>query len=207
MKVLAGAADAAARDAEINGVAPRIEPLSEKELSLDALEYCRNLRLAMGVPENGQIPEVTATMLRHPVLNEAQTDIGIMLNARGTLSNRERELAVLRQAWVTGSPYEWGEHVDIGKRLGLSAEEVERITHGPDVAGWSDHEAAILRGVDELLARFRISDETWADLAKSWSDQQLLEFPILVGVYAATAMQQNSVGARLRPSNPGLSHR
>ncbi len=44
-------------------------------------------------------------------------------------------------------------------------------------------------------------------LAESWGDQQLLEFPILVGVYVATAMQQNSFGAGLRAGNPGLSHR
>lgn len=207
VRVLAGAADAAARDAEINGAPPRIEPLAESELSFDALEYCRNLRLAMRVPENGQIPEVTATMLRHPVLNEAQTAIGIMLNTKGTLTNRERELAVLRQAWVTGSPYEWGEHVDIGKRLGLSVEDIELITQGADAPGWSRHEAAILRGVDELLSSYRIADETWAVLAETWSDKQLLEFPILVGVYAATAMQQNSIGARLRANNPGLTHR
>ena len=171
------------------------------------LEYCRRLRVSLGIPENGEIPEVTATMLRHPELNEAQTQIGIMLAARGTLSQRERELAVLRQAWVTGSPYEWGEHVDIAKRQGVSAQEVERITVGADAPGWSRHDAAILRGTDELLSAFRISDETWAVLAESWDDKQLLEFPILVGVYAATAMQQNSIGARLRASNPGLSHR
>jgi len=114
---------------------------------------------------------------------------------------------VLRQAWVTGSPYEWGEHVDISKRLGLSGEDIERITAGADAPGWSRHEAAMLRGVDELLSRFRISDETWGVLAETWDEKQLLEFPILVGVYAATAMQQNSIGAALRAKNPGLSHR
>ena len=207
MQVLAGAASAAARDAEINGQPPRIGPIPEHELSVDALEYCRNLRIAMGVPENGEIPEVTATMLRHPVLNEVQTDIGIMLNARGTLTPREREIAVLRQAWVTGSPYEWGEHVDIGKRLGLSGEDIERIIVGADAPLWSRHEAAIVRAVDELLERYRIADATWLVLAETWGDQQLLEFPVLVGVYAATAMQQNSIGAALRANNPGLTHR
>lgn len=207
MKVLAGASCAAARDAEINGQPPRIGPIPTAELGEDALEYCRKLRESMNVPENGQIPEVTATMLRHLPLNDAQTQIGVMLTAQGTLSPRERELAVLRQAWVTGSPYEWGEHVDIAKRCGLSGEEVERITVGHEAVGWSGHDAALLRGVDELLSRFRISDGTWAVLAESWDDQQLLEFPILVGVYAATAMQQNSIGARLRAQNPGLTHR
>ena len=207
MKVLAGAASAAARDAEINGQPPKIGPIPEAELGAEALEYCRQLRISLGVPENGEIPEVTATMLRHPALNEAQTQIGIMLARDCELTQRERELAVLRQAWVTGSPYEWGEHVDISKRCGVTAEEIERITQGADVAGWSRHEAAILRGVDELLAGYRLSDATWDVLAESWGDKQLLEFPILVGVYAATAMQQNSIRARLRAGNPGLSHR
>jgi 4-carboxymuconolactone decarboxylase len=207
MNVLAGAASAAARDAEINGRPPKIGPIPENELSPDALEYCRNLRIALGIPENGEIPEVTATMLRHPALNAAQTDMGIMLNAKGTLTARERELAILRQAWVTGSPYEWGEHVDIGKRIGLSAGDIERIVAGADAPGWTAHEAAILRGVDEMLSRYRISDATWAVLAETWGEQQLLELPILVGVYVATALQQNSFGAALRADNPGLMHR
>lgn len=207
MKVLAGAPSAAARDAEINGAPPKIAPLKESELSIDALEYCRQLRISMGIPENGEIPDVTATMLRHPALNDAQTEIGIMLFAKSALSMRERELAVLRQAWVTGSPYEWGEHVDIAKRYDISAEEIERITVGADAPGWSCHDAAILRGVDELLSCYRISDATWDVLAETWDDKQLLEFPVLVGVYSATAMQQNSIGASLRAKNPGLSHR
>ena len=207
MKVLAGAPSAAARDAQINGQPPKIGPIPEAELGAEALEYCRNLRVSLGIAENGEIPEVTATMLRHPALNEAQMQMGIMLAAKGALTPRERELAVLRQAWVSGSPYEWGEHVDIAKRCEISGEEIERITEGADDAGWSRHDAAILRGVDEMLSNYRISDETWAVLAESWGEQQLLEFPILVGVYAATAMQQNSIGAGLRANNPGLSHR
>ena len=36
---------------------------------------------------------------------------------------------------------------------------------------------------------------------------EAFEFPILVGVYAATAMQQNSIRATLRGNNTGLTHR
>ena len=81
------------------------------------------------------------------------------------------------------------------------------MIEGPDAPGWSRHEAALLRGVDEMLSRFQISDATWDVLAETWGDKQLLEFPILVGVYAATAMQQNSMRAALRAGNPGLTHR
>lgn len=207
MKVLGGAASDVARDEEINGKPPRIGPLAEHELTPEAMDYCKRLRVSLGIPETGIIPAVTATMLRHLELNDAQTNIGIMLAAKGTLTMRERELAVLRGAWVTGAPFEWSEHVVIAKRIGITAEEIERVIEGGKAEGWSRHEAAILTGVDELLSRFRISDETWAVLSECWGEKQLMEFPVLVGVYAATAMQQNSLGVPLEGGKPGLTSR
>ena len=207
MKVLGGAASDVARDEEVNGKPPRIAPLAENELTPEAMDYCRRLRVSLGIPENGVIPAVTATMLRHPALNDAQTTMGIMLAGHGTLTMRERELAVLRGAWVTGSPFEWSEHVVIGKRIGITPEEIEMVIEGGKAEGWSRHEAAILTGVDELLSRFMLSDETWAVLSESWGEKQLMEFPILVGVYAATAMQQNSMRVRTEGGKPGLTSR
>ena len=207
MQVLGGAASDAARDAEINGKPPRIPPLAEHELTPEAANYCQRLRVSLGIPETGIIPGVTATMLRHIELNDAQTDMGIMLAARGTLTPRERELAVLRGAWVTGAPFEWSEHVVIARRVGITPEEIARVIEGGAAAGWTPHEAAILAGVDELLSRFRLSDETWARLAETWGEKQLMEFPVLVGVYAATAMQQNSLGVPLEGGKPGLTSR
>ncbi len=52
-----------------------------------------------------------------------------------------------------------------------------------------------------------LSDETWAALAETWGEQQLMEFPVLVGVYAATAMQQNSLRVRTEGGKPGLTSR
>ena len=107
--------------------------------------------------------------------------MGIMLAVKGKISPRERELAVLRVGWVTGAPFEWSEHVVIARRVGITSEEIERVIAGGAAPGWNSHEAALLTAVDELLSRFMISDETWAVLAESWDEQQLMEFPVLVG--------------------------
>jgi hypothetical protein len=61
--------------------------------------------------------------------------------------------------------------------------------------------------VEELLSGYALSDETWGVLAASWSEQQLLEFPLLAGAYVGTAMQQNALRIRLAPDDFGLSHR
>lgn len=192
---------------EVVGKAPRIAPLEEDQLTDDAYRLAKEIRAAFGIPEDGYMPESFRMMLVHPKLFQAQLTMGIAL-AAGTISPRERELAVLRSAWICGAPYEWGEHVDLGKqRAGLTTEEVERCTQGSKAAGWSEHDRAIMKGVEELHMHHTISDETWAVLAKSWNDQQLTEFPLLVGIYTATAMLQNSLRYRLAENNPGLAHR
>jgi hypothetical protein len=81
------------------------------------------------------------------------------------------------------------------------------VTQGSAAAGWSDHDAAILRGVEELLADQSISDATWAALAARWDEPQLIEFPMMVGQYVATALVQNALRVRLTKDNPGLTCR
>ena len=64
-----------------------------------------------------------------------------------------------------------------------------------------------MRGVEELIGDQVLSDETWDTLAKSWDQAQLIEFPMMVGQYVATAFVQNTLRVRLAPDNPGLNHR
>ena len=200
--------DVKARMAEIAGKPQRVGMLSFDDLSEEQLDMINRLRAGAGAgPATADnIPEFFLVAVKHPALFRYQVEGGTTFY-NGTIPKRERELAVLRLAWLSGAPYEWGEHVDIGKRYGVTAEEIERVTQGSSAAGWSEHDAAVLRGVEELLENKILTDDTWDTLAKSWSEQQLMEFPMLIGAYLTTAFQQNSLRLRLAPDNPGLSHR
>ena len=55
----------------------------------------------------------------------------------GRLSRRDTELVILRVAHNAGSEYEWGHHERIGRRVGLSAEEIARVREGAAAPGWS----------------------------------------------------------------------
>jgi 4-carboxymuconolactone decarboxylase len=200
------AAAIAARDAEIHGKPPRIAPLSEKELSGDALDMITRLRSAINASAVTEIPEYFRTMIKHPAIFRCVMDMGTVI-FKGQVPVRDRELAVLRIGWLSRAPYEWGEHVDIGKRCGVTAEEIERVTQGSAAAGWSEHDAAILRAVEELISHHMISDTTWATLAKRLSEPQLIEFVTMVGQYVTTGYVQNSLRMRLAADNPGLTYR
>jgi alkylhydroperoxidase family enzyme len=154
-----------------------------------------------------RLPEIVLTMLRHSELFALHTDVGLQLLARGTLSLRDREFAVLRIAWLCQAPYEWGEHVQVGKRFGLTSEDIARVIAGPEAEGLDEHERAILQAVDELHGDAMISDITWSALAQRLDEQQLIELPIIVGQYQTVAYYQNSLRLRLHTGNLGLKAR
>eukprot|EP00456_Euglypha_rotunda_P013481 TRINITY_DN14055_c0_g1_i1.p1 TRINITY_DN14055_c0_g1~~TRINITY_DN14055_c0_g1_i1.p1 ORF type:complete len:146 (-),score=31.45 TRINITY_DN14055_c0_g1_i1:227-664(-) len=145
-------------------------------------------------------------MMKHPRLYRCQMEMTTTL-FRGEISARDRELAVLRVAWLCRAPYEWGQHVEIAKRTGVAGEEIERVIQGAAASGWTQHEAALLRAVDELLSDQMIGDDTWNTLAQAWNEAQLIEFPTMVGQYVAVAYSQNALRMRLNPGNRGLRHR
>jgi 4-carboxymuconolactone decarboxylase len=199
--------DTRAREALILGKPPRIPPLQPGELSREAVETVAILRKAVSLPPSEYVPEFTATMLRHPALSRRHIELGLQLFG-GALSPRDRELAVLRTGWLCKAPFEWGEHVAIGKRVaGLTQEEIERVTHGSTATGWNEDDRAILRAAEELHEEAMISDETWSVLSRRLDERQLIELPILIGQYHGIAYVQNALRVRLLPENLGLSAR
>ena len=189
------------RDEQILGKPGRLQ--APKEVT----EEQRQLALPPpGYGRPGELPEHYLIMLKTPELLKAYSAIGTYFLVHGKMAVRDRELMVLRVGWLTRAPYEWGEHVAIGKnRAGLTAEEIARVQTGSSEPGWSDHDRALLKAVEELFDDAMISDETWQTLAKTMSEEQLIELPILIGQYVGTAYVQNSWRIRLRQGNPGMT--
>jgi hypothetical protein len=127
------------------------------------------------------------------------------LTTHYTLPLRDKELLILRTAWLSRGNYVWGRHsTGAGKKAGITEEELTRITAGPEAAGWSVFDAALLRAADELHTSRFITDATWKMLAGRYSEAQLLEVIFVVGNYTMLTMYHNSVGLALEPTVKGL---
>lgn len=200
------------REAEILADGPRIAMLPPEALGEDS-EGVRAFLRQMAQSRDpdadygDHVPSILPLMMVHPALFRLQVTLGVQLLVDGALNPRDRELAILRTAWLCGAPYEWGEHVGFARTAGMTGEEIERITVGPDAPGWTDHERAILTAVAELRADAMISDATWAVLAETLDDKQLIELPILIGQYQAVAYYQNALRLPLHPGSKGLRTR
>jgi alkylhydroperoxidase family enzyme len=203
--------DARQREEQVLGEGPRILPMTLEELSDEALAMTTRMTRAAsgadGKPSLDHVPEIVSTMLRHPELFRRLTDFSLQLLGDGALPARERELCILRIAWLCRAPYEWGEHVAIAKRAGIAPAEIERVTRGSTEERWSDFDRALLHAVEELYTDAMISDATWSVLAERLDEKQLIELPVLVGQYQAVAYFQNSLRLRLQRGNRGLRAR
>ncbi len=140
---------------------------------------------------------VLGTLAHHPELTTAYHTFNGQVQFGTTLTQRQRELLILRVAAVRDCEYEWAQHAVIAGDVGVGVADVERVAQGPDAPGWGDLDMALLRAVDELIADAAISEETWATLAASLDAQQLMDVIFTVGAYDTLAMFIGSVRMEL----------
>ena len=117
---------------------------------------------------------------------------------------RDKELIILRTAWLSRGDYIWGRHNLVGQGAGLTPEQIGRITVGPGASEWDDFDRALLTAADELHTSRFISRSTWDALDERYTEEQLREVVLIIGNYTQLAMFQNTLGALLPPDVEGL---
>jgi len=147
---------------------------------------------------------VLGTLAHHPALAKAFCTFNAHVAGASTLVVRDREIVILRLSWLRRSEYEFVQHLILGKRAGLSDEELERLQQGADAPGWSAEDADLIRAVDELHGLSKITPPTWARLAQRYSQVQMLDLLFLVGCYDALALAINSIGTPIEAGAPPL---
>lgn len=168
--------------AKASPVVRRIGPLPRDRWTDDA----REVFAFWGEPgawENGSRTNMQMVLANHPPLGLALGNFGKHILIENSAPGRARELVTLRLAFHMRSEYEWHYHVGYGLKLGMTLEEIGAVREGPDAAIWGELDAAVLRCVDELWHDSRISDDTWAVLAKNFSTPELMDLVFTCGQY------------------------
>lgn len=137
-----------------------------------------------------------------PATLAAWMPFGAHILRKNTLDPRLRELVVLRVAWNTRSSYEWGQHAGLSRRLGIAEADIARVPQGPDAEGWAPLEAALLRGVDEMMRGWAVGADTYRTLASALSAEQLVDYVLLVGEFILVALALNAFQVERDPGLP-----
>jgi alkylhydroperoxidase family enzyme len=180
--------------------APRIAPIDLDEVEDEELAAT----LAGALAIDGRPLNIFGVLGHHPKLLKRFNLLGGFLLNKGLLPERERELVILRIGWNARAEYEFGQHTVIGRRVGLTDEEIRALTERPADHDWSDEDRALIALADDLAADDCVSDETWARLAGRWSEAELVELLIVAGFYRMVSGFLNSAGVQLDDGVPGF---
>lgn len=131
----------------------------------------------------GNILNIHRMIAHNPALMTAYAPLRNYIVKDSSLTERQRELVILRVGYKMQSEYEWTHHVVRGRAAGLSDEEIERVRLGADAVGWRDEEANLLRAVDQMQEEQELTVETASDLLQQIGRAALLDLLYTVGVY------------------------
>lgn len=158
--------------------APRIAPGGLRETGPLIWAFARLAGRATGTAP----PAVFTTLGRGRGLFWGWLHFAGRLMPGGRLPRRETELVILRVADLRNCAYEFEHHVRLGRRAGVTADDVTRVRAG-SVADWPGGEALLLRVAEELIETRDLTDTTWQELRASYDERTCIEILLLVGHY------------------------
>ena len=97
------------------------------------------------------------------------------------LSPRLREIAVLRIGQITGSEYEFAQHVRIALMAGVTVEEIAGLQDYDETESFSDLERAVIKYTDAVSALSDNASELARGLKRWLSERQVMELTFAIG--------------------------
>jgi 4-carboxymuconolactone decarboxylase len=135
-------------------------------------------------------------MLHHPALGMPLQELGSAIRFRTTMTDRSREIAILIVAAHLDSEFEWYAHSRVGRAVGLSEAELNRLRYGR-FDGADPVEAAVRELAEAVLSGLDLAADDYARLRGVLGETIMLEVVALIGYYRTLSdlMRVFDVGA------------
>ena len=101
----------------------------------------------------------------------------------GPLDARRREIVVLRVAHATNAPYEWAQHEQLGRSVGVTDTEIAAIGTEETVSSLDEECNLICRVADEISREVRLSDDALGQIIERYGPREASSLILLVGYY------------------------
>ena len=167
---------------------PRIEPISAE------LKEPLKSKMAKIFPADLPAPSLYRTVARNESLFIDMIDMRLIgrtgLLNRKTIAPKLRELLILRTCVRARNDYEFNLHVQtISELMGLAKAQIEDLKE-EQVSDelWTGQERALIHLIDGLVARIEVSQPVFEEARRHFSEAELVELVLLVGLYTGVAM-------------------
>jgi 4-carboxymuconolactone decarboxylase len=124
-----------------------------------------------------------SVLMHSPGLAQKVMEAGAQVRLGSTLSQVERELAVIAVSREKDARYEWAAHVKAGRAAGMREEVIEAVRHREDVNELEADERDIIMFVRQLLRTNKVERPLFDQLISRHSERWLVELTATIGQY------------------------
>ncbi len=185
--------------------APRMPPIQADEFNDDTRSFLD--KWSGGFFKDADKNPVLLTFAHHPKLAELFSQLNVHLLTTNSLPVKQRQIAIMRTAWICKATYMWSSHLNTSRMVGLQPDMYGPIQAGADDPYFTDFERTVIRATDELVTDKLIGEANWQALMQEWSNQQMLDFLFTVGAYVTVAGVMKSTGVQRQEDLIALADR
>lgn len=154
-----------------------------KLLEIDEVDPIAKQMFQRSLDDTGRVINLFKTLAHGPKICRDWNRMGATLLYKGVLSRKLQELAIIRVGHICRAPYELAAHNRIGLEVGLTQEQVNDIADWTDSDHFDEAERATLQYTDEVSRDVRVSDETFAEIERHFSQREIVELTVSIGFY------------------------
>lgn len=133
--------------------------------------------------ESGRVGTIFRTMGHSPQLLHQFMRLGSDIRSRTKLDPRLRELAILTVGRLANAPYEYVHHIAIGRRAGITEDQIDGLPVWERHPAFSEQERAVIRYAETVTRDIRVPDDVFAAVRSFLDDEQMVELTIAIGFY------------------------
>lgn len=141
------------------------------------------------VDEDGGLEGPFNAFLLQPRLGFALQALGAAVRYETTLTDRAREIAILVTAVHADAAFEWYAHEALGRRAGLTDDELDALRTGRFEVLADEVERVVAATVHALCARGDLDDDEYRSVAGVLGAKGVFELLTLASYYLALALQ------------------
>ncbi len=139
----------------------------------------------------GSVRGPFAKLIVNPAIADSVQAMGAMLRFDGSLSDRQRELAILVTARHWTAQYEWYAHSRIAAEAGIPDTVIAAIGQRRRPSFVNSEESVVYEFANELLEKRDVGDEIYDWAAELLGESGIVELIALVGYYGIISMTLN----------------
>ena len=133
--------------------------------------------------KRGTVTNIYRSLAHKPVILDAIGPFVVAVQAPDEIDADLKERIILRVSMLNGSAYCVHAHRQISAKMGFTPEQVDALAD-PSTASLDEASVAALRCAEEMtLTPGAVSDDTFAEVKRHFSDSQIVEITILAALY------------------------